>query len=171
MRSTLSILTNMKKTQNNSQKKYPGFSVIFRDLSILTFFLLLGIEEIPYRILNFLSRYQSIFSWLYHPLLLVSFGWLYFIYLLASVFYVWRSIIFFIGRLWNDNDIGNKIIPYSYLRLLWGLIISNLMLFLLMVDFFKPLVIFRVYLTLGLVIAIPVLLFLGIFSLFLQSKI
>ncbi|MGB5769640.1 MAG: hypothetical protein WBM32_07190 [Crocosphaera sp.] len=73
--------------------------------------------------------------------------------------------------IFNDNDIGNKIIPYSCLRLLWGLIISNLMLFLLTVDFFKPLVIFRVYLTLGLVIAIPVLLFLGIFSLFLQSKV
>jgi hypothetical protein len=161
----------MKNTQKNPDKKYPGFPVIFRDLSILTFFLFLGIEEIPYRILNFLSHYQSIFSWLYHPLLLVSFGWLCFIYLLVSFFYVWRGIIFFIGRLWNDNDTSKKIIPYSYLRLLWGLIISNLMLFLLTIYFFRPLVIFRVYLTLGLVIAIPVLLFLGIFSLFLQSKV
>lgn len=161
----------MKNFSNQPQVKYPGFSIIFRDLSILTFFLFVGIEEIPYIVLNLLNHYQSFFSWLYHPFLSLAFGWLYFVFLLASVFYVWRGIIFFLERIWNDNDIRNKILPYPYLRLLWGLTISNLMLFLLMLDFFRPLIILRVYLTLGFVIAIPVLLFLGIFSLLLQKKV
>lgn len=160
----------MKKSSISSQVKYPRFSIIFRDLSVLTFFLFMGIEAIPTLIFNFLTRYPTFFSWLSHPFFSVFLGWLSLFYLVASVFICWREIIFFLGRLWKDKNINNKIIPYSYLRLLWVLIISNLMLFLLTVKFFHTLVIFRVYLTLGLILAIPILLFLGIFSLFLQTR-